>query len=258
MHRDVERNLKGGNESCILLIKDAQLLTPEPEDSTSSVFCETKSGEIYNVDTEEIPNLQSGSTELMLSTETVVDSENYEIIIPKKHKPKTRSIESYYGKRQLAQTEGTLSFLVVRVVTSNASTSGSEKELSNSIFGNDESNPQIVNMKSQFESCSHGKLNVVEATDRSGNGISINNGATTVQLNLNTNVGHTKLVNAITNALNTGFSVDRPRELADHVLYCLPPGSLNGVGYAYFNSWNSVFNDDWCNMLSATMHEIGK
>ena len=53
--------------------------------------------------------------------------------------------------------------------------------------------------------------------------------------------------NAVTAALNSAFSVDSPSELADHVMYCLPPKvKFDGIAYAFVNNWNSVYNDDWC------------
>lgn len=64
--------------------------------------------------------------------------------------------------------------------------------------------------------------------------------------------------NAVTAALNSAFSVDSPSELADHVMYCLPPTvNWDEIAYAYVNNWNSVFNDDWCTYPSVQMHEIG-
>ncbi|KAL7464254.1 hypothetical protein ACHAXS_004610 [Conticribra weissflogii] len=45
--------------------------------------------------------------------------------------------------------------------------------------------------------------------------------------------------------------------LADHVMYCLPPNTMSGIAYAYINSWNSVYSDYWCTYVSAQMHEIG-
>jgi hypothetical protein len=32
---------------------------------------------------------------------------------------------------------------------------------------------------------------------------------------------------------------------------------MSGIAYAYVNSWNSVYDDDWCMKVSAQVHEIG-
>jgi len=66
--------------------------------------------------------------------------------------------------------------------------------------------------------------------------------------------------NDVTNALKTQFGVGSPTALANHVMYCLPAGTIanGGLAYAYINSWNSVFNNQWCTYVSAQMHEIGR
>ena len=48
-----------------------------------------------------------------------------------------------------------------------------------------------------------------------------------------------------------------PSQIADHVMYCLPPETMSGIAYAYKNSWNSVYSNEWCNYVSGQMHEIG-
>ena len=63
--------------------------------------------------------------------------------------------------------------------------------------------------------------------------------------------------NAVTAALNAQFGVTSPNQLADHVMYCLPAGTMEGIAYAYINSWNSVYSNQWCTYVSAQMHEIG-
>jgi len=45
-------------------------------------------------------------------------------------------------------------------------------------------------------------------------------------------------------------------QLADHVMYCLPPGTLGDwIAYAYMYSWLSVYNNEWCNSLSGQMRK---
>ncbi|KAL3804560.1 hypothetical protein ACHAWO_005455 [Cyclotella atomus] len=63
--------------------------------------------------------------------------------------------------------------------------------------------------------------------------------------------------NAITAAINAEFGVSNPSALANHVMYCLPTGTMSGIAYAYINSWNSVYSNEWCNYVSGQMHEIG-
>ena len=113
-----------------------------------------------------------------------------------------------------------------------------------------------VNLKSQYAACSHNQLNFIPAPDPVAGLIS--SGAVTVSLpTVSVTVGDGTMVNAISAALNTMFGVSEPSQLADHVMYCLPPGTLNGLAYAYIDWWLSVFNNEWCTRVSAQVHEIG-
>jgi hypothetical protein len=40
-------------------------------------------------------------------------------------------------------------------------------------------------------------------------------------------------------------------------MYCLPPGAMNGIAYAFVNSWMSVYSNQWCNYPSGQIHELG-
>ena len=67
------------------------------------------------------------------------------------------------------------------------------------------------------------------------------------------------MVEAISNELRDQFDVEA-EALADHVMYCLPPGTMPYIGYAWTegrNRWLSVYSDNWCTYLSSQMHEIG-
>ena len=113
-----------------------------------------------------------------------------------------------------------------------------------------------VNLASQYGACSHGKLNIVKAPNQTAGGLTINNGVVTVTLPTSVTAGDVTMRNAITSALQTAFG-QPPYQLVDHLMYCLPPGTMGGVAYAFMNSWMSVYNDDWCNSVSAQLHEVG-
>ena len=54
------------------------------------------------------------------------------------------------------------------------------------------------------------------------------------------------------------LSTKVPNGELDYVMICIPPGTSGSwVAYAYVNGWVSVYNDGWCNSLSAQMHEVG-
>jgi len=166
----------------------------------------------------------------------------------------SKNLRASNGHRQLGNDFiGDQSVLVVRVIAADRTTTADETALSNGIFGN---GVDLHNLVSQFKACSYGKLNLMKAD--------VPNGVVTVRLpSIRTTQGDGTMRNAITNELNEMFNVDSPSQLADYVIYCLPAGAFtNGTGfstiaYAFYNSWLSVFNDDWCMSLSLQMHEIG-
>ncbi len=250
--------------SCTGVIQDIQYDVSSAQVSEMNLLCEIQSGEMYSLDVAETwveeqimeGTLVSGETELLIPEGSLVhDNEDR---IEMADAPKISNPHQLKNRRQLSlNAEGDFSVLIVRVEATDKSTSNSIEQLTNSVFGNDPNDPDPVTLKSQYGECSHGKLNFVETSDRDGDTVRIRNGGTTITVNLSTSAGHSMMANAITRELNSQFDVDSPKELAKHVMYCLPPGTLQGVAYAYVNSWNSVYNDDWCMMVSAQMHEIG-
>ena len=167
--------------------------------------------------------------------------------------------------RSKSRFVGTKTVLVIRTVAANNKAMALGKyALSDSIFGID---VDKVNLVSQFDDCSYGKLKFIPASDRSGrssiNGaVNIVNGVATVRVPVNVTEGTAVMRNAISRELNTIFGTTNPSELADYVIYCLPPGAFasgtySDIGYAYYNNWLSVFNNQWCTSVSLQMHEIG-
>lgn len=144
------------------------------------------------------------------------------------------------GRR--AVVTGTKTVLIVKVIVADGSATSTEAELADSVFG---TSGDPVNLKSQYSDCSHGQLTFTQAASRTNGAYSISNGATTV--NLPSQVvgnGDSTIRNAVTTELNNMFGMSAS-SLADHVMYCLPSASMTGIAYAYINSWNSVYSDNW-------------
>jgi hypothetical protein len=161
-------------------------------------------------------------------------------------------------RRNMAVVTGDRTILVVRVIADDKSTTASESDLARYVFDD------VVNVATQYKACSHDQLNFMKADDRAltgnhdgGGETGISNGVTTVRVHMSTNEGDSAMRNAITSALNQNFGQSSPTHLADHVMYCLPAGTMIGIAYAYVNSWNSVYNNEWCDYMSVQMHEIG-
>jgi hypothetical protein len=81
-------------------------------------------------------------------------------------------------------------------------------------------------------------------------------GVVDVKVDLSVAAGDSIIRNAVTTKIDSVFGVSNPYQLANHVMYCMPPGVMSGFAYAYINSWNSVYSNEWCNFLSAQMHEV--
>ena len=160
--------------------------------------------------------------------------------------------------RKLATLTGDKTVVGVRVVTScNDQTTSSEADLTSYIFDD------AVNLSKQYKACSHDQLNFIKPSDAvsSNTALASNivDGVLTVNINRCATAEEDDSVmrNEITEAINSAFGVSSPTEIADHFMYCLPPNTFGGIAYAYFNHWMSVYKDDWCNYVSAQLHEVG-
>ena len=192
-------------------------------------------------------SLQSGHSTIDLEGRT--PNANGQIVYPPGQFPKFKPDN---GNRKLAVTIGTRRVLAVRVFGKRGSFSQTEEFLSDSIFGAN------VNLKTQYYDCSHGDLIFDPAVDDDSNDQSvvtnIRNGVTTVDVGRARGDG--QMVNEAIRQLNAKFGVSSPTQLAHHVMFCLPSGSFNGIAYAYFDSWDSVYNDLWCTYVSAHMRLV--
>jgi len=157
------------------------------------------------------------------------------------------------GNRGRNLQNGVKKVLVLRIVAQDRSTTATETELADDIFG---ASGDAVNLQSQYKACSYDQLQFNAVTSNTAVG---SDGVYTVQLPT-TRVAKAhewKIVNAARDeaTLRLGTLTD----IADHVMVCLPPGTKGDwLAYAYLNYWLSVYNDDWCRSPSAQMHEIGK
>jgi hypothetical protein len=164
-----------------------------------------------------------------------------------------------FGNRKLASVVKKV--LVLRIVASDIETNATEAELSNKIFG---TSGDVLNLKSQYNRCSNGQIQFEPLTT---NNIVGPDGVYTVNLPsaIVTNASDVAIrdaaVDKATRDLAGGTAL---KNVADHVMICIPSGTKDSSGdskwlaYAYVNHWLSVFNDDWCKSPSAQMHEMGK
>ncbi|KAL7530722.1 hypothetical protein ACHAWF_003488, partial [Thalassiosira exigua] len=155
------------------------------------------------------------------------------------------------------RTRGVKKVLAVRVVAGDGSSyGGSEEHLGDRVFGNGRDE---VNLASQMRACSHGQLDLIKADDRLSHDAAataaISDGVVTIRVSALPSGGHGAVRNAVTDEIVRLFGAP-PRELAHHVLYCMPPNVMRSIAYAYVDSWMSVYSDGWCDSVSAQMREF--
>lgn len=159
------------------------------------------------------------------------------------------------ARRKLRVT-GTHPVLVVRVQGKDSSCNPSSSDLAGSIFGL--GNKKLANsMKAQYDLCSQGLLSMDPVA-----GNNVNDGVVDVYINKKidgTNIF--SLTNAMFQAADAavGTSLNTsPR----HIMYVVPPGttfrgSTGWVAFAHVSGYNSWYNDEWGDRLSAQVHEVG-
>ncbi|KAL3786416.1 hypothetical protein ACHAW5_002247 [Stephanodiscus triporus] len=294
--RDLRRQLATG-ATCVTtsvkIVMDVQNKTSE-----DLLSCDTANGKHYIVrgvpDTVIRANkhgIINDDIELSMPEGAYLDEDTATLVIPNPGKLKFKEKIKKDGdrvkkgllfdrsRRSLAVT-GTHSALVVRVVASGVATSKSVATLSNAVFGNGaDGTVDPVTMKGHFKTCSHGQLNIAQATDRNGRSIQIRNGkherlfllstinrithvltlptrAVTVTVSVAATQGNVDaILNAVIAELNSQFGVTHPDSLANLQLYFMPPGVMGGA-FAFMPSGISVYDNGWSD-ASVLMHEVG-
>lgn len=207
-----------------------------------------ESSDLYLID---IPDDVWTSHEAMLYSGTLILSisnafiENYRVILSENSVTKVFSSDELPDNRRLfsTSTEGNITVAVVRVSTRDSSPTQSAFQMRLGLFNNG------VSMKSQYEKCSFGKLQ-----------ISIAEGGV-LDVNLPNSIREFQndpngLVGAVQSYMNTYMNIDASH-LGDKVFFCLPPGTGGWAASAGLRHWRAQFNDEWCLSLTATMHEMG-
>ena len=144
-------------------------------------------------------------------------------------------------RRQLETTTvGTKRVLAVRVLGNDVDTTASSDRLSNNIFG---TGGDSITMTSQFERCSHGKLQMKPFIGRTSTGAYVHNGVVEVSIPYTVN-------GADRRDIETEVQIAAKNKVGDlrqfdHVMLCLPPGSSNNKWYAQIHALSSLFSLTW-------------
>ena len=136
--------------------------------------------------------------------------------------------EHHQNHRRLNDAIGDKTFLAVRVMGRDKVYGYSEDQLRLDVFGLERDGRNLgkdeFNLKVGFEQCSYNKFTVTPAPNRNN----INLGVLTVNVDMKVKKGGDKiLVNAAIEEIKDMFDIKSPNEIADHVMLCLPDGSMS-------------------------------
>jgi hypothetical protein len=162
------------------------------------------------------------------------------------------------GRRSLYNLQGVSKVLAVRIVALDSQTTHSENDCRAHTFGglDDEGILDDMNMKSQIDACSYGKLKFVEPEYNPAYPYVVG-GVVTIHLNETvTGVSHGTVLGwaRATTPLYAG-----PLENFDHVMYFMPPGTNFGgaAAFGYVPGRETWYVDSYALGTGIQLHELG-
>ena len=145
-----------------------------------------------------------------------------------------------YWSRRLRT--GVRTVLVIRIVAKDSTTTATEAQLADEVFG---ASGDVLNLVSGYNQCSYGQLQFKPMTNHRllrTDGVYTLNLPNTAVIGIDDRVVAAAALDKAT--LDFGAQLNT---LVDHVMFCLPPGTADSwVAYAYFNNWRSVYNNERC------------
>lgn len=290
--RPNNRHLLESNSECVLYLKNVQYEDGHGEDSWSCEFPPEISNQFGGISMMDIKGVSkeeldsrgavSGESIIRVDSSAYIETtsprsynENIVFRIPKNSGYEIKmldwkiDIRHARNRRDRLQRQrrldpntnllgslGTLKVLVVRVIDGvGRGPDANAEELQKNIFTGD------ISLKSQFAACSHDQVIITQTTEVST--ILDNNetvpGIVDVHVNTLAKEGNQKMIEyaAVAAANNTCGGKSSLAELFDLVMFCQPPGTGDWLAYAYVNDWRSFYNNEWCQRVSAQMHEVG-
>ena len=258
------------HEPCVVLEEDTQFQQYEKNNvfrrhREKSYDCELQGSDVNEnewsiisingiIDKElEKHHVVSGSTTLRVKG-AGIERTTGELLIPRQSRHEYGTAPSSVRRRGSLRrhlNDGSRLVLVVHVNGLDANTTSEMPEMSDKVFG---TFGDKVNLKERFEACSYGQIRMEPFSSSETDGH-----AGVLEVNIPEYIiGNDRkaVANAAVKATSNLIG-DLPSQL-DHVMFCLPGGtSGDWIAYAFKNHWISVYNDEWCNVPSAQMHEIG-
>ena len=152
--------------------------------------------------------------------------------------------------RHSRKSIGSLKALVIRVKKSNGEgPDASSNKLRNDFFDDASS------LRTQYNRCSYGKLNINGFTGHTDTGVYVNQGVVEVQVDYSGD-SQKVLQNKAIAAANAQLG-DLDDEKYDLVMFAMPKTKEPWVAYAFGDSKYSFCHSKWCEFVSVQMHEVG-
>eukprot|EP00977_Amphora_coffeiformis_P024574 scaffold16330_cov172-Amphora_coffeaeformis.AAC.8 len=199
-----------------------------PFDIRETRFDDIRMGQLYMSITEATLDTQNNVIDTQpTSVFTVLDEP------PQEHR---RHLKAY------TDALGTRRYAIVRVSTSDASPFFTAQQLRSRFTD------PLAGMQAQYAACSMNQLqwqldNVYEVRVASSVQNYVNKAA--------------NLRNEAADQLKTQLGLNSISDLADNIMFCIPPGTGGWIANAGTGHWQSQFNDKWCLSLTSVMHELG-
>lgn len=220
----------------------------EENEADDLLECETSNGKLYPVTTPGSYVQERMGDGTLVPSETKIELSNTHIDenTGELFSHDISLANSHHGNRNTSKM-GTETMLMVRVIAKDSTTSGSISQMTASLLAN----------KAQLLRCSHNRFTLQAADGKSGIDTKIENGVVEITLpNTKVSVGDSVMKNLLIDEINRQFAVSSPDQLSNHVMICLPKGTMTR-SYAYLNHWLSVMNDNSCLHPGTWIHELG-
>ncbi len=201
---------------------------------------------------------KSGRSTLLVSKATIGASNGRQVLVTSPaaivqvlEHPDDADETTTRQRRSLAATSGILKTLVVRVISKNGiEPTASIDQLRSDVFYDK------LCLKSQYEACSYGHLEITPFTGMTKTGKKIKGGVVDVRISVNPSDGNRDILEADAKKRATEIYGDLASQF-DLVMFTIPPGTGDWLAYAYINRFDSYFNDRWSSSVSAQLHEVG-
>lgn len=188
----------------------------------------------------------------LITTEASIDFAEKKLYIPTEAEVSVETRTDNTRSRNLMTTKGALDVLMVRITDSKGVAPNADlNQLRSDVF------EDKVSLKSQFEACSYGKLQIRPFTGRTETNLQIRNGVVDISVDYDIRREGDRGELQIAAIRSAEEAIGNLRHQFDAVMFCMPPGTGDWLAYAFVGDKLSFYNNEWCSYVSGQLHEVG-